>query len=211
MHHGVVPNTQAARSLEIPHDWNAEQACFSPRVDAHGRTPVAGVHIAGDGAGIGGAKVAAVSGRLAALDIACDLGTLNPEERDAKAKPLLREIARERAVRPFLDAAYPPYGPALTPPDGTVICRCEEVTAGEIRRAAGMGCIGPNQAKAFGRAGMGPCQGRYCGLTVTALLAKENDQTQDDTGYYRIRPPLKPVTLGELAAMGEDLHKKATE
>ena len=48
---------------------------------------------------------------------------------------------------------------------------------------------------------MGPCQGRYCGLTVTALLAEANGQTPDETGYYRIRPPLKPVTLGELAAM----------
>ena len=48
---------------------------------------------------------------------------------------------------------------------------------------------------------MGPCQGRYCGLTVTTLLAEANRLTPDETGYYRIRPPLKPVTLGELAAM----------
>jgi bacterioferritin-associated ferredoxin len=82
-----------------------------------------------------------------------------------------------------------------------VICRCEEVTAGEIRGYAKLGCLGPNQTKAFGRAGMGPCQGRYCGLTVTALLAEANRQTPNETGYYRIRPPLKPVTLGELAEM----------
>ena len=48
---------------------------------------------------------------------------------------------------------------------------------------------------------MGPCQGRYCGLTVTALLAEANGLSPDQTGYYRIRAPLKPVTLGELAAM----------
>jgi len=90
------------------------------------------------------------------------------------------------------------------PADDTIICRCEEVTAGKIRDYARMGCLGPNQAKAFGRAGMGPCQGRYCGLTVTQILAQENNQTPDDTGYYRIRPPLKPVTLGELALMDTD-------
>ena len=104
-------------------------------------------------------------------------------------------------MRPFLDAAYPPYADAIAPADSTVICRCEEVTAGQIRSHAKLGCLGPNPAKAFGRAGMGPCQGRYCGLTVTALLAEANGQTPDETGYYRIRPPLKPVTLGELAAM----------
>ena len=97
--------------------------------------------------------------------------------------------------------AYPPYAHAVSPADTTVICRCEEVTAGEIRGYAKLGCLGPNQTKAFGRAGMGPCQGRYCGLTVTALLAEANRQTPNETGYYRIRPPLKPVTLGELAEM----------
>ena len=104
-------------------------------------------------------------------------------------------------MRPFLDAAYPPSSEAVLPEDGTVVCRCEEVTAGDIRRYAALGCLGPNQAKAFGRAGMGPCQGRYCGLTVTALLADANGRSPEETGHYRIRPPLKPVTLGELAEM----------
>jgi hypothetical protein len=48
---------------------------------------------------------------------------------------------------------------------------------------------------------MGPCQGRYCGLTVTEILAHANGMAHRDTGYYRIRMPLKPVTLGEMAAM----------
>ena len=125
------------------------------------------------------------------------------------AAPLRRALARELAARPFLDAAYPPYDAALHPSDGTVICRCEEVTAGDIRRYAKLGCLGPNQTKAFGRAGMGPCQGRFCGLTVTALLADANGQSPDETGYYRIRPPLKPVTLGELAAMDETTQDAA--
>jgi len=97
----------------------------------------------------------------------------------------------------------------VTPDDNTTICRCEEVTAGEIRGYAKLGCLGPNQTKAFGRAGMGPCQGRYCGLTVTALLADANRQSPDETGYYRIRAPLKPVTLGELAAMDDMVQNSA--
>ena len=89
----------------------------------------------------------------------------------------------------------------LLPADNTIVCRCEEVTAGDIRHYARLGCLGPNQAKAFGRAGMGPCQGRYCGLTVTSILADANAATPEQTGYFRIRPPIKPVTLGELAAL----------
>jgi NADPH-dependent 2,4-dienoyl-CoA reductase/sulfur reductase-like enzyme len=209
LHHGVVPNTQVARSLNISHTWDAAQGCFVPVLDDWGQSDVAGVFIAGDGAGIGGAKMAEHAGRLAALKIAEETGHLQVQDRDRAAAPLRRALAREMAARPFLDAAYPPYDAALHPADDTVICRCEEVTAGDIRGYAKLGCLGPNQTKAFGRAGMGPCQGRYCGLTVTALLANANGQSPNATGYYRIRPPLKPVTLGELAAMGDAVQDKA--
>lgn len=210
LHHGVVPNTQAARSMGVPHVWSAAQQCFRPVADKWGETANDGVLIAGDGAGIGGAKAAEYSGRIAALKAAEALGRITAEDRDRLAAPLFRQRSRETAVRPFLDAAYPPCTEAMRPADSTIVCRCEEVTAGSIRGLAELGCRGPNQAKAFGRAGMGPCQGRYCGLTVAALLADANGQTPDDTGYYRIRPPIKPVTLGELAAM-EDPSATAAE
>ena len=201
LHHGVVPNTQTARSIDIPHHWDERQACFVPQCDDWGRTMKSAVYIAGDGAGIGGAKAAALAGEIAALDIACDLDHLTSPDRDAAARPLRARLAKERAARPFIDSVYPPHAAALAPQDPTIVCRCEEVTAGDIRRMAGLGCLGPNQTKAFGRAGMGPCQGRYCGLTVTRLLAEANGLSPDQTGHYRIRPPIKPVTIGEIAAM----------
>ena len=64
-----------------------------------------------------------------------------------------------------------------------------------------LGCLGPNQAKAFVRCGMGPCQGRLCGLTVTELIAHARGVAPAEVGYYRIRPPIKPITLDELAAL----------
>ncbi|MCC0035347.1 MAG: FAD-dependent oxidoreductase [Hoeflea sp.] len=203
LHHGVVPNTQAARSIDIPHRWDDAQGCFAPECDEWGRTAVSSVFIAGDGAGIGGARAAALAGELVALEIARDLGGMTERERDAEARPLRSGLGAERAARSFIDSAYPPYAGALAPADDTIVCRCEEVTAGEIRRTAGLGCLGPNQAKAFVRAGMGPCQGRYCGLSVTRILSDTNGIPPDETGYYRIRPPLKPVTLGEIAALAE--------
>jgi NADPH-dependent 2,4-dienoyl-CoA reductase/sulfur reductase-like enzyme len=203
LHHGVVPNTQAARSLGVRHRWNAAQACFVPTADAWGQTDVTGLFIAGDGAGIGGANAAEYAGRLSALKLAEDLGYITAQTRDRLAARLRTALRHQLAIRPFLDRAYPPCAQAMSPEDATIICRCEEVTAGDIRGYAKLGCLGPNQAKAFGRAGMGPCQGRYCGLSVTALLAGQNGLSPDETGYYRIRPPLKPVTLGELASMDQ--------
>ena len=79
------------------------------------------------------------------------------------------------------------------------MCRCEEVSAGQLRRHVALGAQGPNQAKAFSRCGMGPCQGRLCGLTVTELIAQCSGESPEAVGFYRIRPPLKPMTLGELA------------
>jgi len=204
LHQGVVPNTQATRSLGLPHVWDDLQRCFKPVTDAWGQTALETVFAAGDGAGIAGAQAAVHTGRLAALEVARRLEAIDTATRDRLARPERRGLARERAVRPFLDAAYPPAPETLAPRDDTVIvCRCEEVTAGDIRRYASLGCRGPNQTKALGRCGMGPCQGRYCGLTVTELLSEVTGLTPAETGAYRIRTPLKPITLGELAALAE--------
>jgi hypothetical protein len=75
------------------------------------------------------------------------------------------------------------------------------VTAREVIDAARGGCVGPNQMKAFLRCGMGPCQGRLCGLTVTELIAATRGVSPADVGYYRLRPPVKPITVGELAGL----------
>jgi len=77
------------------------------------------------------------------------------------------------------------------------------VTAGEIRAMTRLGCRGPNQTKFFSRCGMGPCQGRVCGPTVAAILARENRLSPEEVGYYRIRPPLKPLPLAALAALAD--------
>ena len=204
LHQGVVPNVQISRSLGLTHRWRADQACFSPVTDAWARSSVETICIAGDGAGIGGALAAEHAGRLAALGALEAEGFLAKAERDRLARPIRRQLDRELAARPFIDRAYPPSRETRAPDDDTIICRCEEVTAGDIRAYARLGCKGPNQAKAFGRAGMGPCQGRYCGLTVTAILSEANGQTCEETGYFRIRQPLKPITLGELASIQDN-------
>ena len=59
--------------------------------------------------------------------------------------------------------------------------------------------------KAFTRCGMGPCQGRLCGLTVTEMIAEARGVSPAEIGYYRLRPPVKPVTLAEIAALPQRL------
>lgn len=202
LHQGVVPNVQVTRQLGCDHVWDAAQRCWRPALDDWGNTSIDGIAVAGDGGGIAGAGAAALTGQILGLDAAHRLGTLDAGERDSRAAPLRRARATELAVRPLLDTLFRPPAEILAPPDaGTVVCRCEEVTAGAIRDAVTLGATGPNQMKSYLRCGMGPCQGRLCGLTVAEIIAAERGQSMEETGYYRIRPPIKPVTLGELAGI----------
>lgn len=201
VHEGLVPNVHMTMALGCAHDWNAVQACFVPRLDAWGESSVGGVFVAGDGAGIGGARAAVARGDLAAIGIARRLGRLGEAAARQAAAPRRVALARALAVRPLLDALYPPPLAAAAIADDTIVCRCEEVTAGRIRAAARGGRGGPNHVKAETRAGMGACQGRQCGLSVTSLVAAETGQDPAATGFFRIRPPMRPVTLGELAGL----------
>lgn len=199
LHQGVVPNTQFTQALRASHRWDEAQLCFTPKIDTWGELDVPGIFVAGDGAGIGGAQAAALQGMLAGLAVASQLGAVGIEKRDAEAAVHRRELASIMRIRPFLDSLYRPRNVNRIPRDDTIVCRCEEVTAGQVRKFVELGCVGPNQAKSFGRCGMGPCQGRMCGLTVTEVIADARHVSPAEVGYYRIRPPIKPLTLGELA------------
>lgn len=203
LHQGVIPSVNLSNAAGCAHDFDEVQHCWVPRVDPWLASSVAGIAIAGDGAGIGGAESAALRGEIAALGAAQRLGRIDAAERDRHAASVRSELERTLRGRRFLDLLYKPATQFLAPPnDETIVCRCEEVTAGQIRDAATrLGVTGPNQMKAFLRCGMGPCQGRLCGPTVVELIAQANGTTPAETGYYRLRPPVKPVTLAELAAL----------
>ena len=201
VHQGVVPNVQLTRSLGAEHSWDELQQCWRPTLDEFGETSIPNIYVAGDNAGIGGALVAELQGQLVATRIAMQAGQLSAEAFAQMSSALQTQIEQQLAIRPFLDQLYTPAPEFLRPSDETVVCRCEEVTAGEIRNLAKTGCAGPNQAKAFSRAGMGPCQGRLCGLTVSQLMAEASDRPVPEVGYYNVRSPIKPVTLAEVAGV----------
>ena len=199
LHEGVIPSTHITRALGLDHGWDERQLCWRPRLDAWGATSHERIAVAGDGGGIGGWEAAVASGRLAAIDAAHRLGRLDAAARDRRAAPGREALRFALALRPFLDRLYAPAPGVLTPADATIACRCEEVTAGQIREAARLGATGPNQVKAFLRAGMGPCQGRMCGTVVAALIAEVRGASMEEVGALRPRAPFKPMTVGELA------------
>lgn len=199
LHEGVIPSQQISRGLGLAHVWDAAQAAFRPVVDEWGRSSVADILVAGDGVGIFGAVAAEHAGRIAAAEALRRLGRIDEPARNALAEADRTALAAQRAIRPMLEAMYPPPAAVLCPADEVVVCRCENITAGEVRGAVAQGCLGPNQVKAFLRSGMGPCQGRMCGPSVAQIVAQKRGVGMDEVGYFRIRPPFKPVSVAELA------------
>ena len=201
LHQGTVPDVNLGSALGCAHRWNDAQACFEPVVDAWGGSTLPGVFFAGDAAGIAGAAAAEARGQLAALAVANALGRIDAKARDAAAVSPRASLTRALRARGFLDAMHRPADAYRIPRGATVVCRCENVTAEQVIDALRDGAAGPNQVKAFTRCGMGRCQGRFCGLTVTELVARERRIPAEQAGYFRLRWPIKPITLAELAAM----------
>ncbi|GAB3228291.1 FAD/NAD(P)-binding oxidoreductase [Glycomyces halotolerans] len=161
-------------------------------VDAAQATSTGGVFAAGEITGIGGADLAAAEGTVAGTAAAKLLG--------ARVRPPLRAMERVRSWRRFAAAlaeAYPvESGWHGWLRESTLVCRCEEVTYGELRRAVTeRGIGGPASLEHATRAGIGMCQGRVCGANIAALAGIPGVAE----GVAR-RPVAVPVRLGELAA-----------
>ena len=89
--------------------------------------------------------------------------------------------------------------------DDVLVCRCEEITAGEIREAIRMGATDVTGVKRRTRAGMGLCQGRTCEALVQQILRQElkGEATPESIGFSTPRTPQRQVTFGTLG--GDDL------
>lgn len=186
--------TQLADLAGCRFRFDARDRAWLPERDAAGRGSVADVYLAGDGAGIAGADAAELAGERAALALLEDRGLPHQPERAAAIESSLAHVSRFRDV---LEAAFPfPAHWARDIADETLICRCEEVSAGELRRAATDFSLGEiNRLKAVSRIGMGRCQGRMCGSAAAELLAAGADRAIDAVGRLRSQAPVKPIPL----------------
>ena len=172
-----------------------------PEVDEDGRSSVRGVYLAGDGARVRGADAAERAGRLVALAALQDAGAA-PSGTPAEAARLRSELARYTRFAQGLRNAFPwPAHFAKALPDHTVVCRCEAITAGELRHVVReMGATEANRAKAFSRVGMGRCQGRFCAHAGAEVIAAEAGVLLEAVGRLRGQAPVKPLTMMVSAA-----------
>jgi len=162
-------------------------------VDGNQRSSVANIWIAGEATGIGGADLALIEGRIAALSA---LGL---------AIPARLRFARYRSQKfaTALQVSYPVgNGWQGWLRQESKVCRCEEVSLGEI--CASVSELSANDArtsKLFTRAGMGMCQGRICSRNVSEIIASQTqcEVTEQERIGYSNRPIAAPIALGALA------------
>jgi NADPH-dependent 2,4-dienoyl-CoA reductase/sulfur reductase-like enzyme len=164
----LVPNTELASLLgcKLRGDFVA--------VDEQQQTSVANVYCAGEPTGIAGLDAALVQGEIAGLACA-----------GQKTGPLRARNAAEQRFAARLEIAFrlrPEL--RLLPSPETIVCRCEDVTYGDLASRAGW-----TDAKLQTRCGMGPCQGRICGPATQTLFGWTPKS---------IRPPLFPVPVNAL-------------
>lgn len=197
--------TQLADIARCAFDFEPLSRQWLPRIDADGRSSTPGVYLAGDGVRILGADGAEAAGRLAALAALADLGHARGRSMYAgESAQLHRTLAQMDRFRAGLARAFPwPHAHAATLPDSAVVCRCEAVTAGELRHCVNeMDSREVNRAKAFSRVGMGRCQGRFCGHAAAEVVADACRIPIEEVGRLRSQAPVKPLVMnaGEVQA-----------
>jgi len=192
--HALRSETQLADLLGCEFAWNALNRAWLPQRDSAGRSSVNGVYLAGDGAGIMGADAAQMAGERAALAVLEDSGVAIDQRRPAVLEQQLEAIQR---FRHGLETAFPfPEKWAAEAPDELILCRCEEVSVGDIRAVVDEGHWEINRVKAHCRVGMGRCQGRMCGLAAAEIVAERSGRAIENVGRLRGQAPIKPLPFG---------------
>lgn len=191
MGYGFLPANELLRLLGCRHGYDPGRGHLVAERDGQCRTSVPDVLAVGDCCGLGGAQAAEAEGALAG---AAAVG--RPPEPQA-----LHALARQRRFQAALWRMFAAAhkGPALADP----VCRCEEVELAAITSALSAGAASLAAIKRATRAGMGRCQGRYCGPLLAKLLHERAGCALDENAFFAPRPPVRPVPLGAIATAEE--------
>jgi NADPH-dependent 2,4-dienoyl-CoA reductase/sulfur reductase-like enzyme len=200
--HGLRSETQLADLAGCSFAFDTVARQWLPETDVDGRSSRPGIYLAGDAVKALGADAAEFAGRLAACAVLTDFGS---PPRTAEVNRLRRALKRMALFRAGLEQAFPwPAHLAATLSDNVLVCRCEAVTAGELRCATSyFGLSDVNRLKAISRFGMGRCQGRFCGPAAAELQCAILRVELQKVGRLRGQAPVKPIPVSAGPADGD--------
>ncbi len=200
--YGFQPSNELLRVMGCEVAFDAGRGHLTVVRDAGCCTSIANVFAVGDCCGLGGAFAAQAEGVIAGL-AAAGGGKALPDRLARELASAHRLLARHRRFQRALWSLFTPATALPFPGDDTLICRCEEVSARQAVAVQKAGGVAVGTLKRQTRLGMGRCQGRYCGPLAAELLAHAEGRMPHETDFPAPRPPIKPVTLAELADKAE--------
>ena len=192
--HGLNPAIEATRLAGAAHHYDVSLGGWVPTIDENGRTNQSTLYACGDNAGILGVGAAPIRGRMAANAVIEDL----LGKKTARAGGLSKKIS-EKFGRAMTALSMTREGLLDFIEDETEVCRCESITKSSVYEEIKYGARSHNSVKSGTRCGMGPCGGRFC-MDVVAMMTEDyTGKTRAEIGLPTARPPLRPVTMGELS------------
>lgn len=206
-HEGIVPRTHLSRLMGLRHHWNPHQRYWYPVCDTAGGTSNESILLAGDGSSVDGGEAAACKGELAGIEAARRTGVLSAAQATVQSAPARSTLRRLLMARKWISRFFTPRKDLFEVDDDVTVCRCECVTAGQIRQAVLEGCLEVNDVKLRTRAGMGQCQNRMCGMAMAEIAAAALGVPVESLGTLNVRPPIRPVNIVELCSFKEDENK----
>jgi len=202
--YGFLPSHETLRALGAECRFDEGRGQFVPIRDADAMTTVPALYAVGDCAGLGGAPAAREEGVIAAIAAARRIGRAVPAEMAREEQEARRRLVRHRRFQDALWKLFAAPRAGLSLADAaTVVCRCEEVTKGEIDAVLADGAPALGEVKRRTRCGMGRCQGRYCAPLLAEHLAATQGRPLDNLALFAPRAPVKPIAIADIVALSE--------
>ncbi|MBN2399552.1 MAG: FAD-dependent oxidoreductase [Candidatus Aminicenantes bacterium] len=199
--YGFSANIELAQMAGCQSEYMAERGGWVVQTDSHLETSLPDIYAAGEITGIAGALKSICEGNIAALAILGRQGRMATADYEAEMAKLLRERHHHLQFGNYFNSLYSiPAAAYLDIPDDTLVCRCEDVSMGDIKKAVANGYDTPATLKIALRSAMGDCQGRVCGPALYDILAALTGRSQAAMTPLVVRPPIKPVRIDSLAS-----------
>jgi len=200
--YGFLPSHETLRALGAECSFDVARGQFVPLRDADTMTRVPGLYAVGDCAGMGGAPAAREEGVIAAIAAARRIGRAIPAGMAAAEQAARRRLPGHRRFQAALWRLFAAPRAGLSLADATtLVCRCEEVTRGELDAVLADGTPALGEVKRRTRCGMGRCQGRYCAPALAEHLAATQGRPLDNFALFAPRAPVKPIAIADIVAL----------
>jgi thioredoxin reductase len=198
---GFTPQSDLARGAGADYVWDEPYGGWRVRHDRWMRASIGGLYVAGEAAGVGGARKAAVEGALAGLAVLADAGLITPADARRRAERLWGARRRVmRFARLLRELTTPAAALARMADPAAMVCRCESVSGSDLAAAlASHVRIGrPSALKLLTRAGMGPCGGRNCEVALVRLVAGARGRAPEPADAFTPRFPARATAIADL-------------